>query len=195
MITDIDAIEKVCEKLKQKKFDDFRDAKKIINDECPFDPIKKEKREDFTPEFKTELLWRDGFIDRYSTTREKLIHPMVLRIFSKCMKDDFPYDSHWNMETTHIAYYQLYPSFDHIIPNARGGTNKKNNLVCTSYLRNQAKGGFTPEELGWEVQPEGNHNEWDGMTKWFMEYVEENKMEKINNIEKWYNAARNLYKP
>ena len=195
MITNIDVIVNVCEKLKQKKFDDFRDAKKIINDECPFDPIEKEKREDFTPEFKTELLWRDGFIDRYSTTREKLIHPMVLRIFSDRMQDEFPYDSHWNMKTTHIAYYQLYPSFDHIIPNARGGTNKKNNLVCTSYLRNQAKGGYTPEELGWEVQPVGNHNEWDGMTKWFMEYVEENKMEKIHDIEKWYNAARNLYKP
>ena len=111
--------------------------------------MPKEKREDFTPEFKTELLWRDGFIDRYSTTREKLIHPMVLRILSECMQDEFPYDSHWNMKTTHIAYYQLYPSFDHIIPNARGGTNKKNNLVCTSYLRNQAKGGYTPEELQW----------------------------------------------
>ena len=188
MITNIDVIVNVCEKLKQKKFED---AKKIIKDECPFDPIEKEERKPFTEDFKTELLWRDGFIDRYSTTREKLIHPMVLRILSECMQDEFPYDSHWNMKTTHIAYYQLYPSFDHIRPHARGGTNEKDNLVCTSFLRNMAKGGFTIEELGWKVQPEGNHNEWDGMTKWFMEYVEENKMENVSYIKEWYKAARN----
>ena len=41
MITDIDAIKNVFEKIKQKKIDD---AKKIINDKCPFKPIVKEKR-------------------------------------------------------------------------------------------------------------------------------------------------------
>ena len=63
MITDIDAIEKVCEEIKQKKFED---AKKIIKRECRFDPIVREKRKTFTEDFKTELLWRDGFIDRYA---------------------------------------------------------------------------------------------------------------------------------
>ena len=187
MITDIDAIKNVFEKIKQKKIDD---AKKIINDKCPFiPPIEKEERISFTEEDKTELLWRDGFIDRYSTTREKLIHPAVLRILSECMPVEFPWDSHWNMEKTHIAYYQLSPSVDHVIPHARGGTNEKDNLVCTSYLRNLAKSGYTLEELGWEVQPEGDHNEWDGMTKWFMEYVEENKMEKDPYLKPWYGAA------
>ena len=187
MITDIDAIKNVCEKIRQKKIED---AKKIINDRCPFiPPIEKEERISFSEEYKTELLWRDGFIDRYSTAREKLIHPAVLRIFSECMPVEFPYDSHWNMEKTHIAYYQLYPSVDHVIPHARGGTNEKDNLVCTSYLRNLAKSGYTLEELGWEVQPEGDHNEWDGMTKWFMEYVEENEMEQVSYIKKWYSAA------
>ena len=49
MITDIDAIKNVCEKIRQKKIED---AKKIINDRCPFiPPIEKEERISFSEEY------------------------------------------------------------------------------------------------------------------------------------------------
>lgn len=52
---------------------------------------------------------------------------------------------------------------DHVVPIARGGDHGDENLVTTSFLRNQAKSSWTLEELGWTLHPPGNISEWDGL--------------------------------
>jgi hypothetical protein len=114
-------------------------------------------------------------------------------VLSKELPEDFPYQLHWKMSECHIAYWQLFPSVDHILPIARGGDNNEDNLVCTSMLRNLAKSNFTLEELGWTTYPKGNINEWDGMTKWFIEYVDKNKyLLETKYIKDWYITAKRV---
>jgi hypothetical protein len=76
------------------------------------------------------------------------------------------------MSECHIAYWELYPTIDHRCPIARGGEDADTNWVTTSMLRNSAKANWTMEELGWKIFPEGDHLEWDGLTKIFLQYVE-----------------------
>jgi len=115
---------------------------------------------------------RDGFVDRYSGS--KLIFPPVLRILSIQLPREFPFHKNWKMSETHPAYWELYPTLDHIIPVARGGQDNKNNLVCTSMLRNSAKSNWTLEELGWHIYPAGDLEEWDGLLSWFISFAKEN---------------------
>ena len=57
------------------------------------------------------------------------------------------------------------------MPIARGGEDSADNWVCTSMLKNQAKSGWTLEELDWELYPRGSLSDWDGLTDWFCAYV------------------------
>ena len=62
-------------------------------------------------------------------------------------------------------------------------------------LRNSAKGNFLLKELGWNVLPPGNYSEWDGMTEWFIKYVDVNRdLLKCGYIEEWYKAAKKFIK-
>ena len=95
------------------------------------------------------------------------------------------------MSECHIAWWQLFPTVDHIIPIARGGKNESENLVCTSMLRNSAKGNFVLEELNWELFPPGNYSKWDGMTDWFVQYVYINReLLECHYIDEWYKAVK-----
>ena len=187
MITDIDAIESVCKKLKQKKPED---AKKIIIKNLKFKPLDNAGR-GYTEAEKTKVFLRDGFIDRYSG--EKLVYQPVLRILSKEYPEIFPFHKNWKMSECHIAYWKLVPTIDHKKPVSRGGEDEYKNWITTSQLGNSAKSNWTLEELGWKLKDPGNLKNWDGMLVWFMEYVKENKMEKVPYIKNWYNAALNYY--
>lgn len=100
----------------------------IIREQYPFNYIKYEKRS-YTKSKLASIYNRDGFIDRYSG--ERLIFPGVLRILSKEFLLDFPYHLNWKMNECHLAYWELFPTIDHIVPIARGGVNEDSNLVCT----------------------------------------------------------------
>ncbi|HEY5562785.1 MAG TPA: HNH endonuclease [Clostridiaceae bacterium] len=162
-------------------------CKKIINDNYPF-KYKETKCRSYTKIKLTRVFIRNGFIDRYSG--EKLVFPGTLMILSKELPIEFPYQKNWKMTECHIAYWHMYPTADHITPIARGGTNDEDNLVTTSMLRNSSKSNFTLEELGWKLYPQGDIKEWDGLIKWFIDYVDKhNTLLEDNYIKEWYRAA------
>ena len=184
-----DAITLACEALSRGQLDE---SKEIIKEKYPFDMVET-KQWNFSKAKLLQIFVRDGFIDRYSG--EKLIFPGALRVLSELMPEEFPYQEHWKMSECHIAWWQLFPTIDHKVPIARGGSNNNENLVCTSMLRNSAKGNFTLEELSWELFPAGNCNEWDGMMGWFVQYVDANKdLLECRYIEEWYKAVKKFMK-
>lgn len=147
------------------------EAKNIISENYPFNPIEKEERT-YREYQKTKIFLRDGFIDRYSG--ERLVFPPVLRIISLAMPEEFPFQKNWKMSECHIAYWHLLPTVDHIVPVSRGGSDEESNWVCTSQLRNSAKSNWLIEELGWRLHKAGDLKDWDGLLGLFMGYISDN---------------------
>jgi hypothetical protein len=139
---------------------------------------------------KMEIFDRNGFIDRYSGRR--LVFPGTLRLLSEYFKKEFPYHTNWKTGVGHLAYYELYPTIDHLSPVTRdNGTNDLSNLVTTSQLLNSAKAHFTLSELGWELHKSGKIEEWDGLTKWFLKRVEsEPQILDSKPMNEWYRVAK-----
>ena len=165
---------------------DKNKAKSIILNNFPHDPKVREKR-NYTEKESLEIFIRDGFIDRYSG--EKLLFPVALRILSLNLPIEFPYQSNWKTTETHIAYWHYHPTVDHILPIARGGSNSKGNLITTSQLRNSAKSHWLLEEIGWELYPEGNLKEWDGLMKLSLQFVDQNPhLLSDNRLKTWITA-------
>lgn len=136
----------------------------------------------------TRIFIRDGFLDRYSG--ERLVFPAVLRLLSRLLPAEFPAHANWKMSESHIVYWELFPTIDHVVPIARGGVDDETNWVCTSMLRNSAKSNWTLEELGWTLLPPGDFNEWDGLTGWFLKYVEHGPEQLQDKyIKRWHAAA------
>lgn len=133
---------------------------------------------------------RDGFIDRYSGAR--LVNPAVLRVITRHYPNEFPFQKNWKMSETHPAYWELTPTVDHIHPVAREGQDFELNWVTTSMVRNAAKANWTIDELGWELHAPGNYSDWDGLTGWLIQYVEEHgAAEQEAYVMQWYKAAKN----
>ena len=55
------------------------------------------------------------------------------------------------MSEGHMAYWELFPTIDHILPVARGGLDSEENLVCCSMLTNSIKSNWTLEQLQWQL--------------------------------------------
>lgn len=162
-------------------------AAEIINDDYPFNPVERHNRNS-SPYQSSKIFIRDGFIDRYSGKR--LVFPPVLRLLSIRLPQVFPYHRNWKMDRCHIAFWELYPTLDHILPIARGGSDDESNLVCTSQLRNNAKSNWTLEEMGWELLKPGDFAKWDGLIQDFMDYVEKHQEALSESfIKRWYLAA------
>ncbi len=158
-----DAIALACNRIAT---DDLAGARDIITTEYPFDPIKKASRT-YTLKAMTRIFIRDGFIDRYRGTR--LIFPPVLRLLSIYLPDDFPYHPHGKMTAGHMAFWELFPTIDHLHPVARGGEDIADNWFCCSMLTNSIKANWTLDELQWTLQPAGDLQVWDGMLAWFVQ--------------------------
>ncbi len=95
------------------------------------------------------------------------------------------------MTETHIAYWELFPTVDHIKPIARGGHDTEENIITTSMIRNAAKSNFTLEEIGWSVKEPGNLNDWDGLTKIFKQLIKANSLLiKDQYIRTWQTALQ-----
>jgi len=180
-----EAIKSICEALSSSG---TSEASKIARQEYPFahpSPAVVRKSSETQA---LRVFIRDGFVDRYSGSF--LVFPPVLRVLTDLLPDEFPFHKNWKMEKTHQAYWELFPTLDHIIPVTRGGRDHEDNLVSTSMLRNSAKANFTLKELGWTMHPEGEMDQWDGMFGWFMKFIKNNqKLLKSNYIRRWYRAA------
>ena len=95
------------------------------------------------------------------------------------------------MDACHWAFYELFPTVDHKVPNTRGGKNDDENLVTTSQIHNSAKANFLLEELGWALHPQGNVQEWDGLTSWFVSQIQHDELLKSDkSLAQWYRAAK-----
>jgi len=175
----------VCESISYK---DINGARAKLVSEAPFKPVIRHRRQ-YNDVQALSIYRRDGFIDRYSG--EPLVFPGTLRLLSYYLPDAFPYHSNWHTSHTHFAYWEMYPTLDHIIPIARGGTDEEENWVTTSQLYNSAKGQWLLSELGWRLHATGNLEEWDGLFSWFLRQVDNDKaVISIPYIQRWFRAAK-----
>lgn len=166
------------------------DAKAIICNDYPHIVYDIEKRS-YTMTDKMEQFIRDGFVDRY--TGERLLNPGILKVLSSYFPEEFPFHPHWKMTETHMAYWELIPTIDHIYPIAKGGHDVKENWVTTSMKNNSIKSNYTIDEIHWSLYPRGDINEWDGLTKAFIKLVDDDRdLLKDNYIKGWYNISKKL---
>jgi hypothetical protein len=119
-----------------------------------------------------DLFMRDGFIDHY--TGNRLINPGVLRLLHVVLGDDFPTHPNGKLSETHLAFWELFPTVDHLVPVSRGGRDDESNWVTASMLRNQAKGHWTVDDLGWTLPSAGVVEAWDGLSRWLVDYLAAN---------------------
>lgn len=159
-------------------------AKEIICNEYPHKHFEIKKRT-YSIAQKMKQFIKDGFIDRY--TGKRLLNPGILKIISLYFPDEFPFQSHWKMSQTHIAYWELVPTIDHIYPIAKGGQDNEENWVTTSMKNNSIKSNYTIDEINWKLYPAGKITEWDGLTSLFVELVNNNsELLNDNYIKNWY---------
>lgn len=169
---------------------DENSAKSILNSEYPHKPCDVKKRTYSTAQ-KMEQFINDGFVDRY--TGQKLLNPGILKVLSAYFPDEFPFHPHWKMTETHIAYWELIPTIDHVYPIAKGGHDNKSNWVTTSMKNNSIKSNYTIDEIQWSLYPQGNIKDWDGLSQSFMKLVDNDKeLLKDNYIKSWYNISKKL---
>lgn len=167
-------------------------AKTIIDQEYPHTYYEIEKRT-YTIAQKMNQFINDGFIDRY--TGKKLLNPGMLKIISYYFPNEFPYHPHWKMTETHIAYWDLIPTIDHIYPIVKGGEDDEKNWVTTSMKNNSIKSNYTIDEIHWKLYPKGDISEWDGLTRMFVQLVENDKaLLKDSYIKSWYKVSKVVQK-
>ena len=166
-------------------------AKEILCKKYPHEYFEIEKRS-YTMAQKMKQFINDGFIDRY--TGNKLLNPGILKVLSIYFPDEFPFQSHWKMTETHIAYWELVPTIDHIYPIAKGGQDDEKNWVTTSMKNNSIKSNYTIDEIHWSLYPKGKINDWDGLTKVFIELIEKDtNLLNDTYIKNWYNISKKFF--
>jgi len=179
-----DIIRQVCTKLVA---EGSFSAKTYLRENWQFDKSQKEKINGVLAKaLQLEVFQRDHFICQYCG--RKTIFIGTLRVLSFLLKDDFPYDSHWQWNKTHPAYYELTASCDHKTPLARGGTNDKSNLATACYRCNARKSNWTAKEFGQRRKSKPN-SKWDGLTELFVQLVEQNKIENTD-LRGWYRVIK-----
>jgi hypothetical protein len=163
------------------------EARRLVRENYPCTKFVRSRRI-YTATQCTKVFIRDGFIDCYSGGR--LVFPGTLRLLSLLLPEEFPFHPNWKMDSTHPAFWVLFPTIDHVVPVARGGIDTEENWVTTSQLRNSAKANWTLEELSWKLVPPGNIQEWDGLTRWFVNFIEGRHHVRGNNyLRTWLRAA------
>jgi hypothetical protein len=162
-------------------------AREILRIEYPFVAISPVSRR-YTEAESLRVFRRDGFIDRYSGQR--LVFPGILRLLSRLLPQEFPFHPNWKMTETHPAYWELFPTIDHVLPVGRGGPDSEENWITTSMLRNAAKSNWALEELGWSLCPAGSLTDWDGLMALFVDFVDADRsVLEDAYLRRWYSAA------
>ena len=136
-------------------------ASTILATEYPFTSLTNAGRK-YSPGQCMEVFVRDAYSGR------RLVFPGTLRLLSLLLPQEFPFHSNWTSDACHFAFWELFPTIDHVVPVSRGGLDREDNWVSTSMLLNAAKANFTPEELGWTLHQPDDVNRWDGLTDWFL---------------------------
>lgn len=166
-------------------------ARHIISSRYPHAPVEAAARR-YSDAQKLAVFRRDGFIDRY--TGQRLVNPGVLRLIHVLLPDVFPFHPNWKMTETHIAFWELLPTIDHVIPVTRGGADDESNWVTTSMRTNRAKDMWTLAELGWDLHPKGDISVWDGLTGWFVKYLTDNPLPGADTnsqyVRSWFKVSR-----
>lgn len=176
----------ICDLLKADKKDEAAD---LAKSRYPFSPPPEPARKSQSNRLKVRVFFTDGFTCRYSGKR--LFFPGVLDLLCHVLPNEFPYHPNWKTSECHAIYSEFYPMLDHVVPISRGGADDETNLVTTCNMRNDAKSNWTLEELGWQLHPPGDINQWDGMTAWFMSYIEDHQaLMEIKKLASWYRAAK-----
>jgi hypothetical protein len=167
---------------------DDSEAREIARREYPFEARAKAGRQ-YTPYEMMQVFLRDGFVDRY--TGQRLVFPGALRILSATLPEEFPAHPNWKMDESHMVYWELFPTIDHVVPVARGGVDLEPNWVTTSMPTNASKSCWTLEELGWSLRPPGDLAAWDGLTRWAIGFAAARPAQLDNDayVKRWHNAA------
>lgn len=131
------------------------------------------------------LFNRDGFIDRYTGLR--LVVPPSLRVISSIIPEDFPFHSNWAKGKCHDSYWDLSATANHLFPVAAGGQDDESNLVSTSMAANIQKNSISMSDLGWNLHPEGDIHQWDGLSKFFVRQCNQDpRLLEHAYMKKWY---------
>lgn len=163
--------------------DKRRDCIDLAMKKYPFVNNTSQKRQ-YSKYQMCRIFLRDGFIDRYSG--DKLLFPGLIKILTIEFPDIFKYHRNWKMSDTHMVYWDLCPTVDHLVPVARGGEDNPSNWITTSMIRNSAKSNWTIEEIGWKLLNPGQLNEWDGLVHYFLELTNKNpEYEKDKYVRDW----------
>jgi hypothetical protein len=166
---------------------DIPAARDTLRTEYPFVAVAPAGRR-YTELQSLRVFRRDGFIDRYSGQR--LLFPGVLRLLSRLLPQEFPFHPNWKAVATHPAYWELFPTIDHVVPVTRGGKDSEENWVTTSMVLNAAKANWTLEELGWSLHPPGSPTEWDGLMGCFAEFVDSDRSLLTDvYLRRWHSAV------
>ena len=143
-------------------------ARRVLRDNYPFVPARRVRTTVPIAEM-LGIFIRDGFTDRYRGNR--LIFPGALHLLARLLPDEFPYHPHGKTDACHPAFWDLFPTVDHIVPLAYGGTAGADNLACVSMRTNQVKANWRLEDLGWNLLP-SEMGDWDGLIYWAVEELE-----------------------
>ena len=163
--------------------DKKQDCIEFANENYPFVHCLPQKRQ-YSKYQMCKVFLKDGFIDRYSGA--KLLFPGLIKIMTIEFPDIFKYHKNWKMSETHMIYWDLCPTIDHLIPVARGGQDIEQNWITTSMVHNSAKSNWTIEEIGWELHDIGEPYNWDGLVNYFLELTNKNpNYEKDKYIYSW----------
>jgi HNH endonuclease len=123
----------VCTALSGKR---LNEAGAMLRERYPFVPLVNVGRRYSVRQMLLTFV-RDGFVDRYSGGR--LVCGAALRLISKRLPDQFPFQTNWRTDACHFAFWELTPTIDHILPVSRGGSDDESNWATTSMLHNSAK--------------------------------------------------------
>jgi hypothetical protein len=178
-----DVIECICKRIEA---GDEIGARAIARDEYPFLSVENARRK-YSERQMMAICTRDRFVDRYSGRR--LVLPGALRLLSKVMPEEFPFHANWKMSESHVMWWELCPTVDHVQPVARGGKDDESNWVTTSMLRNSAKANWTLDEFGWVLLRDEQLNKWDGLTGWFLAFLAKDDRWRDSYIRRWELAA------
>jgi hypothetical protein len=186
MPTKAETLTTICQALDTNR----ADAEEVVVREYPALRVSASKR-NYSKAQSFRVFVRDGFIDRY--TGDKLVFPGVLRLLSLMMPTKFPFHPNWKVSETHPAYWELFPTVDHVIPVARGGLDEEANFVTTSMLHNSAKAHWTLGELGWSLHDKGNFHDWDGLLGWFRRQINRDPSWLKNPyLKQWSDASKEI---
>jgi hypothetical protein len=122
------------------------------------------------------IAYRDGFVDRYSPERWRLVNPGATRVINLRVGDG-ALPTRMSAGTVRAyagnapVWWDCWPTVDHRVPWSRGGGGGDDNLLCTSWWRNDSKRALSAEETGWTVHPHDAVEVWDGLSGWFLRAV------------------------